>query len=207
MCSYTTLWFTVNRDICLRMSTCFWTLIFCKVVFRCVYGLLRFLITALLQISYRICQWKVWNLVKVWWSYSHEFGVSLFYGTPCTLLVCWSPVQKSQFEVCVLDSVIFLGWIMLKTMCLDLQVPHWRRICTKHWKTEQKCWVSCWDWVSKSQRVALLISCCIKLWLTLVISFDSSTPWVKKKQYTKPQMLTDFHNSFADRLSEKFATN
>ena len=38
------------------------------------------------------------------------------------------------------------------------------------------------------------------------------TPWVRKKQDTKllpitSPMLTDFQNSFADRLSDKFATN
>jgi len=38
----------------------------------------------LLQIDYRVCQWKkVWKSVNIWWSYGQEFGVLFFFDSQC----------------------------------------------------------------------------------------------------------------------------
>jgi len=39
---------------------------------------------------------KLWKSVKVWWSYCHEFGVSLVYGTRCSKEVNIVTVQLQQ---------------------------------------------------------------------------------------------------------------
>lgn len=61
-------------------------------------------------------------------------------------------------------------WLMLETMCLDIQGPHWGRICSKCWQIKQKCWISCWDWVSKFLTFCFYYG--IKL-LTIIVLFSN----------------------------------
>ena len=63
-------------------ALCFLALMFHKVVWQHMQSLVGSLTTTLLQIYYRICQWKKnWKSVRFWQNYDREFAATFFWTT------------------------------------------------------------------------------------------------------------------------------
>ena len=77
---------------------CFLTLMFHKVVWQHMQGVVRFLITTLMLIYLGVFWWKkIWKPVEIWQNYSHETVVSLF-GPPCILHEKASGIYIDELE-------------------------------------------------------------------------------------------------------------